>query len=1598
MSTKIPPMPQTYFRCILLCCCLLSFAESVRGQNVRISQGGRVDLCSGTLFDSGGANDPHTSNGGPVRTITICSNDPPVNTHIRLAFSDLTILGTLDIFDGPDVNAPRIFSGTDESGLSFISAATLANSTGCLTVRFTSTGSAPGWAAGISCSRACQPIQAVVLSTSPAAMPDLNGYIDVCPGDEVTITARGEYSQNGVGYNQNDATSLFTWNFQDGDPVSGIGLTTVSHVYDDPGGYVVQLTITDQRTCTNNNQITQRVRVAPPPIFNAPANLPMEVCVGDVVNLTLGTPGSGGVNFNPPTPREITFTTTQARTDIIPLPDVRGVIYTTPLTFSNFNPGQVVTSLNDIVSVCATIGHDWLNDLDIFLVCPSGTDTVFFQRHPRPGEGPNGTSGQTLGAGVRFNGNVQDPPGTYCWTVDAPRSMARHIRDFNIPSGDQVPEIDYAALPEYPFDNIIGCPLNGTWTLNFEDWLGDDSGWSYDWSITFADELYPDIETFSVAVDDSRFENASNISVYTPNDIVFQSFNPGPNKIRIVSTDDFGCRYDTAIVFDVLPSYLPECATCGPLVDRNSLDTTICAGESFTPDVAVNIANDTIITFESYAGDPFGASLYPDQTNAYLNTVNVLGFSPATITDVAAQLESVCVNLENDGNLSDVTIELIAPNGRVLTLVRNVGGNGEDLTQTCFTPTAVNPLGSGTAPYTGTFAPSGGNWTGFNTSASNGQWQLRAFDRAGNDLGRLLSWSLSLSYDRSNTYAWTPVDGNLSCTDCPNPVITANGPATYTLNVTNPAGCTDQSTVVIGLNTLDITVNEVLRNPSCPATSTGAIDLTVTGSDPTYFYEWNDGSTTQDRTGVPAGNYTVSITDANGCFDVFSYELTERPPLVVTLDEVIDVNCFGGSTGEIRVSTSGGTPPYVFLWDDPNAQNGEDAGALTRGTYTLRVTDAVGCTANLTESVDEPAALTIGFTSTPVTCRDGDDGTATALPAGGNGDYRFAWQTGATTATVNGLAAGVYEVTVTDPRGCTATNAVTINQPAAPLTATVGQDARGCFGAAANRATVTPSGGTPVYAFLWSNGETTATATALPAGENMVTVTDGNGCTTTATLLTNDLEEIVVTLQLRLPTCNDRSDGRVASAFNVRSGTVESDYTFLWSNGSTEPTIVNVPGNLTYSVTVTGPDGCTGVGQRFLPAPPPITFNVNQTPVSCTGGTNGGLTISNVNGPNGGPFTFQWGPAAGNSTNPSVAGLPAGDYRLTISGPVGCIADTILTIREPPPLTAGIARVNVSCFGETDGRITATGVGGVGGYRYAWVTGSNQNQIASLAAGTYTLTVTDANNCTAVLSVPITQPDPVGLTVAPESVLCEGDATGRVTITGTGGRPPFLYGLNGQGVTRNPVFIGLRAGVYEAMVRDSSGCGASTFVTIEDGPSFSVTLPEDTTLIFGDSLLILPELVGGVDTLRYNWFGSYGGTLDCEDCPTALAKPEYEIDYELLVIDGDGCTAEDQMRVSVRKIREVAVPTGFTPNGDNRNDILIVHGRPGTQVVNFVVFDRWANVLYEANDFEVNDASRGWDGTVNDQPANGGVYLYKIVVRYDDDSEEVLSGETTLIR
>ncbi len=1585
-------MPKSYIRSLFTFLFLAVAALTLQGQDINISEGGTRNTCNGTLYDAGGPTGNHSA-AGQFQEITLCSDNSTGNgTHIQLTFTQFDVEGTLVVFNGTSTAADTLWSNVNGNPFSQtfrIPAATDGNASGCVTVRFESTGSAPGWAANVRCVVACKPIIAILTGTTPAADPPTpEGYIDVCPGDPITFSATGEYPESGGAYVQSDAASLFIWNFQDGNIDTG---TTVTHVYDDPGGYIVQLTIEDQMGCTNTNNISQRVRVSPPPNFQGANDIIQDVCAGEDVSLTVGQgTGNGTIDFDP-MPREFSFVTSQTFSELTFLPDGDGDQYESPLVFTNFDPGQILTSSSDIVRICASMEHSYLGDLDIRLQCPDGNQVELHRYDPS-----DAVAGQILGQGVE-NTVTPDPPSTYCWTASAPETMAQAVVSQGIMNDQSLPAGDYAA--ESGFNNLVGCELNGEWSMVIIDNISRDQGYIYEWTIEFASDVYPNQETFVVPLVSTIIQDNGLYPNYTPGNVTWNPEHPGPNTVRIVSTDDYGCQYDTAVVLNVLPPYAPNCVTCGPILPVTTFDTSICSGESFQPNIIPANLGDTIVRWQSVMDEPFGRTPYSSITRAFENEIVVTNHFPTTITDVTQDIQSVCVDLINNGDLGEVTLQLISPNGRAINLIQNDGGNGENLQQTCFTPLATDPIASGTAPYTGDFTISSGFWTDFQGSSTNGAWRLRAWDDFGNDIGNLLRWSIDLRYNPDLFYTWSPNDGSLSCTNCPNPVITPSSATTYTLEVSTASGCTDQATVTVDFNTLDLDVANAVTNPNCPGDANGRIDLVFPAGTPALNFLWENGSTGDTLVGLAAGTYLVTITDPNACTQVESFDVVDPPALSVVLDSVTNVFCNGGSTGEIFVTTTGGSGSYTFSWDDPNAQNDEDAGALTQGTYNLLVTDSLGCTATLSATVNEPAPLALNFTAYAVSCRNGDNGRAVVDVTGGNGGYAYAWDTGASTDSIFNLTTGTFNVTVTDVLGCQTTGSVLVAEPSSPLVAQTMKIEQGCFGTSTNQATVTASGGFGSYTDEWANGETAATAIALPAGINFVTITDGGGCEQVASVATDDLPELTVGILATAPSCSNTSDGRLGAVPAGGVGTNENDYTFNWSNNEVGIVIINLPGDVLYRVTATDTRGCTGIGERFLPQPDPITFTTDETQVDCFGNSTGGLTISNISGPNPGAYDLQWGANAGFSTSNTISGLPAGSYALEIQDAINCTLDTVLRITEPPVLAPDIDKVDVSCFGEADGMINVLGTGGVGGYQYSWDNGSSQNLLASLPAGTYTLTLTDANSCTSITPVDILEPAAIGIQVTDNtSVICEGEATGSLTVMGTGGRPPFVYGLENQGFSRNNVFIGLQAGEYVAFVRDSAGCQTTVNATIMDGPAFSVDLGADSTIIFGDSITLTADIVGGVDSLFYSWSGSYPGTLSCLDCPDPFARPEYEIDYTLVLRDINGCLAEDRFRVSVRKIREVAVPTGFSPNGDGRNDILIVHGRPGTRVSSFAVYDQWSNILFEDGDYPVNDTSRGWDGNHKGEPVNAGVYLYKMVIEYEDGSTETLAGETTLIR
>jgi hypothetical protein len=280
---------------------------------------------------------------------------------------------------------------------------------------------------------------------------------------------------------------------------------------------------------------------------------------------------------------------------------------------------------------------------------------------------------------------------------------------------------------------------------------------------------------------------------------------------------------------------------------------------------------------------------------------------------------------------------------------------------------------------------------------------------------------------------------------------------------------------------------------SCNGFYDGGATASATGGTAPYTYSWNNSATTASITGVGAGTYSVTITDANGCTDNTNVTITQPTSLVASAIVDSTVACNGYSNGGATASASGGTAPYSYIWS--NSATTASITGVTAGTYSVTITDANGCSDNSSVTITEPTSLAASaIVDSMVTCNAYSNGGATASASGGTAPYTYSWNNSATTASITGVGAGTYSVTITDANGCTDNTSVTITQPTA-LQATASVDANAtCVDNTDGKVSVIVSGGTTAYNYLWNTGATTNTASNLGIGKYYVDVTDMQGC------------------------------------------------------------------------------------------------------------------------------------------------------------------------------------------------------------------------------------------------------------------------------------------------------------------------------------------------------------------------------------------------------------------------------------------------------------------------------------------------------------------------
>ena len=588
----------------------------------------------------------------------------------------------------------------------------------------------------------------------------------------------------------------------------------------------------------------------------------------------------------------------------------------------------------------------------------------------------------------------------------------------------------------------------------------------------------------------------------------------------------------------------------------------------------------------------------------------------------------------------------------------------------------------------------------------------------------------------------------------------------------------------------------VSSNVTCAGASTGSASVSPSGGTPGYTYAWSNGGTGASISSVPAGNYNVVVTDANGC-NVTSNTVTVSQPASApnaTASVSSNVSCSGASTGSASVSPSGGTPGYTYAWN--NGGTGSSISSITAGNYNVVVTDANGCnvTSN-TVTVSQPASApnATASVSSNVTCSGASTGSASVSPSGGTPGYTYAWSNGGTGSSISSVPAGNYNVVVTDANGCNVTsNTVTVSQPSAVLAATASVTGNvTTSGGSDGSASVSVAGGTAGYTYAWSNGGTGASISGLPIGSYSVNVTDANGCfiTSNTIIITDPNTPLSASITSSSNvTCTGANNGTAsASAVGGAPG-----YIYAWSNGATTPSITGLAAG-TYSVTVTDANSNVVTTSAITITQPTSTPSASASVtsnVSCVGASTGSANVIPSGGTSG--YTYAW---SNGSTGASISSVPAGNYNVVVTDANGCnVTSNTVIVSEPSAALAATASVigNVTTVGGSDGSASVSVAGGTAGYTYAWSNGGTGTSITGLPIGSYSVNVTDANGCFITSNtIIITDPNtPLSATITSSSnVTCTGANNGTASVSAVGGAPSYTYVWSNGATTQHKTLM-----------------------------------------------------------------------------------------------------------------------------------------------------------------------------------------------------------------
>lgn len=813
------------------------------------------------------------------------------------------------------------------------------------------------------------------------------------------------------------------------------------------------------------------------------------------------------------------------------------------------------------------------------------------------------------------------------------------------------------------------------------------------------------------------------------------------------------------------------------------------------------------------------------------------------------------------------------------------------------------------------------------------------------------------------------------------------GPGTYICTITDPSGCSKRDSVLLQYPSFLNANPATIQNLSCASSTNGSITINATGGAAPYTYNWSNGAIGVTNSSLISGNYTVTITDQNGCTFTQTNTIVQ-PSALNVVPNLINNNCFGASTGSITLNVSGATPPYTYVWS-PNVSSSNIGNGLSNGNYTITVTDNNGCTTNANANVTSPTEIVINAAITNSTCQL-PNASINVIPLGGTPAYNYNWSNSVASSTNQNILAGTYSLTITDNLGCTKDTVINISSTSIPQVTISGSDSI-CVG---NNVVLTANvnNGTTPYDYNWSplsSNNSVATFTPVQSQNFLVIIADANGCTDTS-----DFDVAVIALPIVNGAvidakCYGSSDGSVSL---TTIGGI-APLTYSWTPNVSSGVVAQnlIQGN--YQVLITDVLGCTATNSFVVNQPDSIQLNLIVQGSTCNlpNGSVQAIVVGGVQS-----YSYLWSTG---SNDDNILNLVPGSYSLTVTDANGCIKNNSLTINAVPIPDVSISGVDSICIGDNC-NLNASVANQVLPITYQWSNGLPALSGVNVAPGStqnYSLVVIDGNGCSDTTDFTLNvQNLPVITFNQSDSAACrELDYTFNASVLPANVSYLWDFGDGNYSADVSPTNNYSIAGIFtpSLTVTNTLGCASSMMfpdlITVHPMPQidFNVT----PNILFDDySEAQFTNL--SVGPINYIWnFGDGSDTSHAEN-PIHFYPDSGTYIITLIGESDKGCI-DSISNTLLHVINSYAfIPSCFTPNNDGKNDVLKLF-TVNVSDFYFQVLDRWDRILFETNNPEAT-----WDGTYQGNYVQEGVYVYKMEYKSLQRKHMETFGRITLMR